>query len=61
MSGKGYRLVNIFGEKYINCTMGASMPLLQSGVLNIPIDIPDLLSMQMYALQFSYMSYYLQR
>lgn len=58
-SGKGYGLLRIFGGCNINCAGGASMSLLRSGVLNVPVGIPSLLSLQMYARQYSYLSYYI--
>lgn len=59
MSGKGYGLLRIFGGCNINCTGGASMALLNAGVFNIPIAVPGILSLQMYARQYSYLSHFL--
>ena len=59
ISGKGYGLLRLFGGSNINCAGGAAMGLLKSGVFNVPIGVPGLLSMQMYARQFSYLSFYL--
>jgi RHS repeat-associated protein len=44
-----------------NCSGWTSSALLSSGVFNIPIAIPGLLSLQMYARQYSYLSYNLTR
>ena len=56
-SGKGYGFLRLFGGKNVNCAGAAAVGLLKSGVFNIPIAVPGLLSFQMYARQFSYLSY----
>ena len=56
-SGRGYGFFRIFGGKNLNCGGAAAMGLLKSGVFNIPIGWPFLLSTQMYMRQFGYTSY----
>lgn len=58
-SGKGYGLFRFFGGKNINCSGAAATGLLRAGVLNIPIAVPGILSLQMYARQYSYLNYFL--
>ncbi len=54
LSGKKYAF---FGGLGLNCASAAGRALLHGGVFNIPIGIPGLLSMQMYARQYGHLSY----
>ncbi len=56
-SGKSYSFVRPIPAVSMNCTGAANIALLKAGVLNIPISIPGVLSLQMYARQFGHLSY----
>ncbi len=58
-SGKSYSFVRPIPAGSMNCTGAANIALLKAGVLNIPISVPGVLSLQMYARQFGHLSYLL--
>lgn len=57
-SNRTYGLLSFISGKSTNCTAAASIALLKAGVFNIPIGVPGFLSLQMYAREFSHLSYF---
>ena len=58
-SGKTYEAAAFFGGSSLNCSVGASVALLRSGVLIIPTGFTGLTSFQIFARNTSQYSYFI--